>query len=123
MDCEKYKMSGVIVQVLVPDSWCNRSLYQLEEDVSLGFWTVPKGYVSDGATVPRILWPLFPPIGRYLKATLVHDYLITNSDLSRKECDQAFLECLKILKITGWRASTMYFAVRLWAKLTSIVSL
>lgn len=39
--------------------------------------TVPKGYVSDGASIPRWLWSVAgsPFTGRYVPAAFVHDYL------------------------------------------------
>jgi hypothetical protein len=36
---------------------------------------IPVGYVTDFASVPPILWSLFPPIGKYNRAALIHDYL------------------------------------------------
>ena len=27
--------------------------------------TIPAGFITDFASVPRILWPLFPPFGKY----------------------------------------------------------
>lgn len=37
--------------------------------------TVPMGFVTDLASIPRGLWNLFPPHGRYDYAAVVHDYL------------------------------------------------
>lgn len=36
---------------------------------------IPTGYVTDFASVPVLLWSFFPPIGKYNRAALVHDYL------------------------------------------------
>jgi len=36
---------------------------------------VPDGFVTDLASIPRCLWPIFPPRGRYNRAAVVHDYL------------------------------------------------
>lgn len=38
---------------------------------------VPIGFSTDGASVPRLLWAIFPPMGPYLRAAIVHDYLYT----------------------------------------------
>jgi len=38
---------------------------------------VPVDFETDGASVPRLLWPLLPPTGRYLRAAILHDYLYT----------------------------------------------
>ncbi len=37
--------------------------------------TVPKGFVTDLASTPRRVWALYPPFGKYLSASIVHDYL------------------------------------------------
>jgi hypothetical protein len=34
---------------------------------------VKEWYVSDGASVPQILWNIFPPFGSYLYAAIIHD--------------------------------------------------
>lgn len=36
---------------------------------------IPSGYVTDFASVPKILWSFCPPIGKYNRAALVHDFL------------------------------------------------
>jgi hypothetical protein len=41
-------------------------------------YRVPAGYVTDGASVPRALSWLYPKYGAYLKAAIVHDWLITD---------------------------------------------
>lgn len=61
--------------------------------------TVPAGYETDLASVPRLLWWLFPPHGKYRRAAVVHDYIYTHlcHRFSRSEADDAFrrgcLEC------------------------------
>ncbi|MBK5931525.1 hypothetical protein CCR82_13610 [Halochromatium salexigens] len=36
---------------------------------------VPAGHRTDFASIPRLLWPLLPPVGRSGKATVIHDWL------------------------------------------------
>jgi len=37
---------------------------------------IPKGYESDGATIPRVFWWFVPPFKpKYLPAVIVHDFL------------------------------------------------
>lgn len=59
---------------------------------------IPKGYVTDFASVPRIFWVIFPPhFYSYRKPSIIHDYLYTENKiiLSRKESDKEFSELLK----------------------------
>lgn len=37
--------------------------------------TVPSGFCTDFASVPRGLWNVFPPAGRYAPAAVLHDFL------------------------------------------------
>ncbi len=106
-----YQPSCIYVEVMLPLKWWHRPKYKLLNQVDCAGYSVPQGFISDGATVPRILWPIFPPIGRYLKATLVHDYYLTKG-LNRKDCDDRFRECLVELEIESWRVNAMFYAVR-----------
>lgn len=81
--------------------------------------TVPKKFITDFASVPKILWSILPPTGRYTKAALLHDYLYSNYckvDLSRKECDKMFLKAMQILGVKKSTRTTFYYAVRLFGK-------
>ncbi len=42
-------------------------------------FTVPAGYVTDLASVPRALLWLVPPYGAYTRAAILHDWLITDA--------------------------------------------
>jgi len=55
--------------------------------------TVPKGYKTNGANVPRLLWSWLPPFKpKFMPAVVVHDYLC---DLEMYEkADQYFTELL-----------------------------
>lgn len=41
----------------------------------MGEFNIPAGFKTDGASVPRILKPLFPAWNKHFKAILVHDCL------------------------------------------------
>lgn len=76
--------------------------------------TVPKGYRTDFASVPRVFWRLFPPGGAYRGAAVVHDWLcdVDPKACSSKDAAKVFLEAMKDLglpKVTRW---PMYQAVR-----------
>ena len=103
---------NVITEILLPIHWWQKPRYRLLNPVHCAGFEVPAGFISDGATVPRLLWPLFPPVGKYLKATLVHDFLLTKNPRDRRTADMAFRQCLHSLGITPWRANVMFWAVR-----------
>jgi hypothetical protein len=81
------------------------------------FVDVPDGTLTDFASVPRILWPIFPPDGAYTQAAVLHDFLYTNHIKTRKESDDIFLEAMVVLKVPAWQKNTMYWAVRIFGRL------
>ena len=78
--------------------------------------SIPAGYITDLASVPRILWALFPPHGRYAKAAIIHDWLYDNALRTKKEADMIFLDGMTVLGVPRWRRSLMYAAVRLFGR-------
>lgn len=76
--------------------------------------TVLKGFITDGASIPRIFWSLIgsPFTGLYRKPSLVHDKFYATQKVTRKYADRIFLEGMKDEGVSWWRRKTMYFAVR-----------
>lgn len=73
--------------------------------------TVPVGFVTDYASVPRPLWWLFPPaLGR--GASTVHDYLYRTGIVIRREADAIFYDLLRAEGVQQWRAWSMWAGVR-----------
>ena len=86
-----------------------------------GVIAVPKGYITNGADIPRFFWRLYPPFSpEYMPAVIVHDYLcdIAEQDGNDKEkfkyADEIFREILLKLGVSKVRATLFYKAVRLW---------
>ena len=77
---------------------------------------IHKGYVSNGASVPRILWGIYSPYGTYTNPAIVHDYLYENNLYSRKFSDKQFLidmgKC-GTNKFTKW---LFYIVVRIFGQ-------
>ncbi|EAV2404757.1 DUF1353 domain-containing protein [Salmonella enterica] len=78
--------------------------------------SVPAGFVTDLATVPRIFWILLPPDGKYAKAAIIHDYLYDNALRTKYEADRIFLDGMKVLGVPRWKRTIMYLAVRLFGR-------
>ena len=78
---------------------------------------VPAGFVTDFASIPWGLWNMFPPLGPWARAAIVHDYLYETGGLggkyTRKEADQVFREAMAVVGVPAWQRSVMYRAVRL----------
>lgn len=80
-------------------------------------FVVPKGFVTDFASVPRPLWSLIPTYGRYTKAAVLHDYLSrfpNEADINRCDADGIFRKVMHELGVGYVRRRMMWAAVR-WA--------
>ena len=48
---------------------------------------IPKGYVWDGASIPKVLWKLFPNVELDAPCFLIHDFLYTDKENQLKQFD------------------------------------
>jgi len=83
-------------------------------------WTIPKGYVTDYASVPPIAAWLIPTYGRWTRAAIVHDYLLTEELPAGRICsidaDGVFRRILRELGVSTPRRWLMWAGVR-WGAL------
>ena len=77
---------------------------------------VPSGFVTNFASVPRILWWVISPIDKHAKAATVHDYCYFIHYDSKERCDDIFAEAMKVLGVKKWKIFFMYWSVRLFAQ-------
>lgn len=81
---------------------------------------VPAGFVTDGASVPRLLWWLLPMTGSYMRPAALHDYLCDRVGKgnphphapSRYAADRQFLIAMKAVGVAAPVRLVMYAAVR-----------
>ena len=82
--------------------------------------TVPTGFVTDFASVPKIFQSILPAWGKYGKAAVVHDYLYQATGihhwLTRKMADDIFYGAMVASGTKPWKAKVMYWAVRLFGR-------
>lgn len=94
-------------------------LFELQEnliaDDSQRRYVVPKGFVTDFASIPRVLWPVFSPIDyKTISPAILHDYLYTcPNDLTRAEIDSIFYSSLIDNRVNPVVAYAYWIAVRL----------
>ena len=74
---------------------------------------VPAGFHTDGATIPRIFWSIYPPNRTdYLPCAIIHDYLC---DLEQYDkADEYFKECLKDIHAGKITQFVFYWSVRIY---------
>lgn len=84
-----------------------------ESDLWTPLITVPEGFPTDLASIPRIFRFLIVKNGKHRAAAIVHDYLCTlGLDFSRVLADKIFLEAMKLQGVPRIRRRLMYWAVR-----------
>jgi hypothetical protein len=74
--------------------------------------TVPAGFETDFASVPRLPFVYLLTGGTARKAAVVHDFLYHKSGVSRDDADAVFLEAMEVSGVSEWRAKLMYAGVR-----------
>ena len=77
---------------------------------------VPAGFITDFASIPRGLWNIFPPTGKYLPATILHDWMYFTAWKNKKLADKIFRIFMKELDVAYWKRWIMWAAVSVGGK-------
>lgn len=75
--------------------------------------TIKKGFKTDYASIPRPVWSILPPVGKYDKAAVVHDFLYRTNGVTRKQADDTMLEAMKVLGVGWWTRTAIHTALRI----------
>jgi len=115
-------MKRLYRKLKVSPVWSRR--YMLDEDYTVRGWLVPKGFLTNGANVPKISYPALPPNDPLVfPAVVCHDYLCDvvktkinegheiDAIRSFKLANQEFNEIMKYLEISTFRRATYYIGV------------
>ena len=79
-----------------------------------GLLRIKKGFAYDGASIPRVAWPLIgsPFTGTHTRGAYIHDALYASELLPRVDCDWIFLDIMEACG-AGWiKRNLMWSAVR-----------
>lgn len=76
--------------------------------------TVPVGFKSDLASIPRVFWSIYPPFGKYNGAVIIHDYLYTTKILPRNLSDDILFEQMKSDGVDTFTCVLFYITVRIF---------
>lgn len=92
--------------------------YHVGDEYSQETITVPAGFETDLASVPRCAWHVFPTDDGYAQAAVLHDWLCHNRGkverrYSVRRASEIFREAMEVLGISRWRRAVMFRAV-LW---------
>lgn len=74
-----------------------------------------RGFITDGASVPKSLQWLYNPYGKYIKAAIIHDYLYSvynNTGINRTLADKIFYFIMEETGVDKRTCRRFYTAVR-----------
>jgi hypothetical protein len=74
---------------------------------------VPKGFVTDFASIPRVFWSLLPTDGNYVYSAIIHDYLYWTQEGKREDADRVLQLSMGDFKVNALTSATIHSAVRL----------
>jgi len=89
---------------------------------------VPEDFITDGASVPRVLWAWLPTWGRWSRAATLHDFAYgqihegTPHPLmsTRQEADRIFHEAMLVSGVNRPTAFIMWLAVRFFGQFARV---
>lgn len=101
-------MDRVVVQPIDKDK------FRVYKELSYQGIYIPKGFVTNGANIPRVYWSLFPPNSpEYLSAVVIHDYMCANvSEYGYEMADRYFYDAMIEIGVPKWKAELFYFWVK-----------
>jgi hypothetical protein len=113
-------MAGFVGALAIQDPDPSGHTWTLARDLGFGEVTVPAGFRTDGASIPRALWWLEPPWGRAAAAAVVHDRLYAlrragtphAAAMTRRQCDALFHAALLASGVPRPVAWLLWAAVR-----------
>lgn len=110
-------MDRVVVQPIDKDK------FRVYENYFYKEVCVPKGFVTNGADIPRVLWSIFPPNSpEYLSAVVIHDYMCAKRDVfTYKEADKVFYEAMIEIGVSKWKAKLFYICCSSYHRFKEII--
>lgn len=103
LDVEKVSEDPERWKVLVPFSY--------QSKIYGGIITVPAGFLSDFASVPRLPLAYWLTGGCADESALIHDFLYQTHKTSFMEANRIFYEAMTVQHVALWRRSLMFQAV------------
>lgn len=98
--------SPLVVEKISKHSW------RLVEDWKTPFFTIGAGFVSDGASIPRILWMFSHPAAEFFEASVFHDYCYKLAIENKAFADDNFCKIALTFGADAWKVKLAGLAVR-----------
>jgi hypothetical protein len=90
--------------------------FRVDAPFRIGTETVPEGFLTDGASIPQVFWPIFSATGRALYPGVAHDfrYSVVSRCNDRAFADQQLLNDLADVGMGWTKRHLIYRAVRMF---------
>lgn len=75
---------------------------------------VPIGFLTDLGSVPQLFWNVIPPIGKPLRAYVLHDWLYWRQLYTRSKSDSVLMEAMGVAGVSIFKRWVIYGMVRSW---------
>jgi hypothetical protein len=72
-----------------------------------------KSFITDLGSIPRPLWAIYPPFGKYTLAVIIHDWLYWTQGVPRELADAVLKEAILVCGDSAFTANAFYCAVRI----------
>lgn len=110
----------LIMHPCQPDNWILIEEYRYT-DADGNAQTIPRGFVTDFASIPRVLWNIISPMELGDTGPLEHDWEYRNGVGTRAKADGNLLRHMKEHGVSWWKRNTAYAGVRVggWASWNS----
>jgi hypothetical protein len=87
--------------------------FRYQSDIA-GLLTVPVGFYTDFASVPRFVPVLYSLLGDTAhEPAVIHDWLYYSAIVSREVADKVLFEAMGVLGLPFWRRYPIYWGVRI----------
>lgn len=110
-----------IEQIAGTDNWINETELVYHSKLFDRTITIPAGYITDLASIPKAFRWFMHPASKYIRAaSLPHDYIYTHlyKEFTKLEADQILREAMGhvVCPAPMWKRNIVYLAVRIGGK-------
>lgn len=106
-------LSDICIKPLIDYHYltCNKIYFKIDGEQ----FEIPANFETDLASIPKIAWPIMAPAhSSLIRPAIVHDWFYRKTcDFTRFQTDIIFYHMLRNDGVSLFRASVMYYAVRL----------
>lgn len=99
------------LRAYVPDEWVVLAMLMYWA-ASGKVYPIPRGFITDLASIPRLLRWMFSINGLSREPAVLHDFLYSMQPVTRAQADALFLEALTACGVGIVQRNALYYGVR-----------